>query len=225
MSSTLRALSALLAYPTEELREAIADIGTVLVDDGLVSARERADLWPLLAELRNDDLYELQERYVELFDRSRSLTLNLFEHVHGESRDRGQAMVDLAALYEQGGLTMTANELPDYLPLLLEYASTRPASEARQLLADIAPIVAALRERLVGRGSTYAGVFGALLALSGSANAEPVELAEPVDIDTDWAEDPVAFGPEAAPGCSSDRTMSRIRAARRDPRIEETNHV
>lgn len=225
MSNTLRALSALLAYPTEELREAIADIGTVLVDEGQVSACERADLWPLLAELRNDDLYELQERYVELFDRSRSLTLNLFEHVHGESRDRGQAMVDLAALYEQGGLTMTANELPDYLPLLLEYASTRPFSEARQLLTDVAPIVAALRERLVARGSTYAGVFGALLTLSGSANAEPVELAEPVDIDADWAEDPVAFGPEAAPGCSADRTMSRIRAARRDPRTEETNHA
>ena len=225
MSNTLRALSALLAYPTEDLRAAIADIGTVLVDDGLVSARERADLWPLLAELRNDDLYELQERYVELFDRSRSLTLNLFEHVHGESRDRGQAMVDLAALYERGGLTMTANELPDYLPLLLEYASTRPAGEARQLLADVAPIVAALRERLVGRGSAYAGVFGALLALSGCANAEPVELAEPTDIDADWAEDPVAFGPEAAPGCSSDRTISRIRAARRDARAEETNHV
>lgn len=225
MSNTLRALSALLAYPTEDLRAAIADIGAVLVDEGRVSARERADLWPLLDELRNADLYDLQERYVELFDRSRSLTLNLFEHVHGESRDRGQAMVDLAALYERGGLTMTANELPDYLPLLLEYASTRPIGEARQLLADIAPIVAALRERLVGRGSAYAGVFGALLALSGSANAEPLELAEPTDIDADWAEDPVAFGPEAASGCSSDRTMSRIRAARRDARSEETNHV
>ena len=225
MSNTLRALSALLAYPSEGLREAIADIGSVLVDDGLVSARERADLWPLLAELRNDDLYDLEERYVELFDRSRSLTLNLFEHVHGESRDRGQAMVDLAALYERGGLTMAASELPDYLPLLLEYASTRPIGEARQLLTDIAPIVAALRERLIERGSAYSGVFGALLALSGSTSAEPLELAEPKDLDADWAEDPVAFGPEAAPSCSSDRTMSRIRAARRNPRTEETNHV
>ena len=225
MSNSFRALSALLAYPTEELREAIADIGSILVDDGLVGARERADLWPLLAELRNDDLYELQERYVGLFDRSRTLTLNLFEHVHGESRDRGQAMVDLAALYERGGLTMTASELPDYLPLLLEYASTRPLAEARQLLADIAPIVAALRERLSERRSTYAGVFAALLAIAGNAGAEPAELAEPADIDADWAEDPVAFGPEAAPGCSSDRTISRIRAARRDARGEETNHV
>ena len=109
MSNTLRALSALLAYPTEDLRAAIADIGTVLVDDGLVSARERADLWPLLAELRNEDLYELQERYVELFDRSRSLTLNLFEHVHGESRDRFQAMMELAPLYARFPLTMPSN--------------------------------------------------------------------------------------------------------------------
>ena len=114
---------------------------------------------------------------------------------------------------------------PDYLPLLLEYASTRPLAEARQLLADIAPIVAALRERLSERRSTYAGVFAALLAIAGNAGAEPAELAAPADIDADWAEDPVAFGPEAAPGCSSDRTISRIRAARRDARGEETNHV
>ena len=175
----------------------------------------------------NDDLYDLQERYVDLFDRSRTLTLNLFEHVHGESRDRGQAMVDLAALYERGGLTMTASELPDYLPLLLEYACRRvPSAEARQLLVDIAPIAAALRERLSDRGSTYARRFRRIARpVAGSTNAEPAELAEPMDIDVDWAEDPVAFGPDAAPGCSSDRTMSRIRAARRDPRTEETNHV
>ena len=225
MAQTFKALSALLCYPGDSLKAAAGEMRAALAADGILADGARRALDGLITELDGDDLLDLQERYVLLFDRSRSLTLNLFEHVHGESRDRGQAMVDLAALYERGGLTMTANELPDYLPLLLEYASTRPVGEARQLLADIAPIVAALRERLISRGSAYAGVFGALLALSGSANAEPVELAEPKDIDADWAEDQVAFGPEAAPGCSSDRTMSRIRAARRDARSEETNHV
>ena len=80
----------------------------------------------LLAELQTLDLYDLQERYVDLFDKTRRHSLHLFEHIHGESRDRGQAMVDLVAHYERGGLDVTANELPDYLPLFLEFLSTRP---------------------------------------------------------------------------------------------------
>lgn len=225
MHKALKAISLLLSYPTEELIAGAPELKTALDADDAISREVRLLLGRLIDDLAGQDLYDAQERYVYLFDRSRSLSLNLFEHVHGESRDRGQAMVDLAALYERGGLTMAASELPDYLPLLLEYASTRPIGEARQLLTDIAPIVAALRERLIERGSAYSGVFGALLALSGSTSAEPLELAEPKDLDADWAEDPVAFGPEAAPSCSSDRTMSRIRAARRNPRTEETNHV
>lgn len=88
----------------------------------------------MIEELASQDLYELQARYVDLFDRSRALSLHLFEHVHGESRDRGQAMVDLKALYESHGLEITASELPDFLPLFLEYLSLRPLEEAKALL-------------------------------------------------------------------------------------------
>jgi nitrate reductase delta subunit len=218
MAVTFKALSALLAYPTAELQAAMSDIGALIIDEGLVGPRERADLWELIADIKTGDLYDLQERYVELFDKTRRLSLNLFEHVHGESRDRGQAMVDLIALYEQGGLTMDASELPDYLPLLLEYLSTRPLPEARQLLVDMAPIIAAIGERLSEREEPYAAVFAALVALSGVKAAEPIELSEPASIDADWTEEQVLFGAGDAAGCSSDRALTRIRAARRDAR-------
>ena len=120
----------------------------------------------LLKELAAGDLYDLQERYVLLFDRTRSLSLHLFEHVHGESRDRGQAMVDLKAQYEKAGLEQDSTELPDFLPLFLEYASTLPATEARDALAQPAHIFAAMAERLRKRRSAYEAVFRALVALS-----------------------------------------------------------
>ena len=114
-------------------------------DPRRVSASE---LQTLIDELASGDLYDLQERYVLLFDRTRSLSLHLFEHVHGESRDRGQAMIDLKAHYEQAGLAMSAAELPDFLPLFLEYLATRPLKEACEPLGQPAHIFAALAERL-----------------------------------------------------------------------------
>ena len=126
VSLTFKALSALLIYPTEELVAAVPEIAAAIASDRVIGTPARRALDTLLVELATHDLYELQERYVELFDKTRKLSLHLFEHVHGESRDRGQAMVDLAMLYEKGGLLPTHNELPDYLPLFLEYLATRP---------------------------------------------------------------------------------------------------
>ena len=117
---SLRALAALLTYPTAELVAAAAEIRDVLDSEAVVPRAARAALHRLIDDLAAGDLYDLQERYGLLFDRTRSLSLHLFEHVHGESRDRGQAMVDLLKLYEENGYTPTARELPDYLPLFLE---------------------------------------------------------------------------------------------------------
>ena len=117
--------------------------------EGLLRRRgARAALTRLIAEIAAGDLYDLQERYVPAVRPQRTLSLHLFEHVHGESRDRGQAMVDLKALYEAAGLEIAANELPDYVPLFLEFLSTRPLAEARELLGQPAHILAALAERL-----------------------------------------------------------------------------
>ncbi|QRG09849.1 nitrate reductase molybdenum cofactor assembly chaperone [Xanthobacter dioxanivorans] len=224
---TFRALSALLAYPSEDLVAAAPAIADVLALEGLVGEPARAGLAPLLEELAQDDLFALQESYVGLFDRTRRLSLHLFEHVHGESRDRGQAMVDLAGIYEKGGLVLVANELPDYLPLFLEFLSTRPLAEARGLIADIVHILASLEERLAARGSAYAAVFAALrtLATDGvvAAPASAPAKEEPVDdlaaLDAAWEETAVTFGPgEGMGACSVDRFRTQLRAAQRDAR-------
>lgn len=224
-AKTLRALSALLTYPGEHLQAAANEIGGVIRAEELVNADVLRALDLLLDEIRTLDLFDLQERYVDLFDKTRRLSLHLFEHVHGESRDRGQAMVDLAALYEKGGLTLDANELPDYLPLFLEYLSTRPIEEAGDLLTNALHVLATLEERLASRESGYAAVFAALRSIAGdrSASAPGTPAEDGGDdlaaIDAAWEETAVVFGPgDAMEGCSTDRLRIQVRAGRRDVR-------
>ena len=224
MNRTLKALSALLTYPTEELREAAGDIGLVLAQDKHLPAHVRPQLSKLTTELATGDLYDLQERYVLLFDRTRSLSLHLFEHVHGESRDRGQAMIDLKAQYEAAGLTPNASELPDFLPLFLEYLATQPLKEACQTLGQPAHIFAALAERLRKRQSAYESVFRALIALAAAKPKEDevsalLQLPDPdatdlAALDAAWEDEPVNFGPGAGDGCK-DGLIARVRGAMR----------
>lgn len=207
MAVTYKVLSALLSYPTEDLQAAAGSFMQILEEEGLLPEVDRQALGRLIRQVAGEDLYELQERYVQLFDRTRSLSLHLFEHVHGESRDRGQAMVDLTDLYETHGLEITANELPDHLPLFLEFLSTLPEAEAREHLSQPLHIIAALRERLIKRKSVYAAVFRVLETLAREtpdAAALSAVLAEPEDdpddldaIDAEWEEAAVIFGPGA----------------------------
>jgi nitrate reductase delta subunit len=224
MNKTLKALSALLTYPTVELQQAATEIGTVLDAEQHIPRRIRDQLRKLLTDLATGDLYDLQERYVLLFDRTRSLSLHLFEHVHGESRDRGQAMIDLKAQYEQAGLAMSAAELPDFVPLFLEYLSMQPLSEACKTLAQPAHIFAALAERLRKRSSPYEAVFRALVVLA-DAKPKDDEVAallrtpdpEPTDLaalDAAWEDEPVNFGPGASDSCK-DGLIARVRGALR----------
>lgn len=225
---TFKVLSALLTYPTEELKAAADELRSVLRDEGLVKGNALQRVEALIQEIKERDLYDLQERYTLLFDRTRSLSLHLFEHVHGESRDRGQAMVDLAQHYEQHGFQISARELPDYLPLFLEFLSVVPVAEAKNLLADPIDIIAALDERLRKRRSSYRAVFQALRAITrGKIDATRLAelVAEPdvqpddfAALDKEWEEEAVRFGPEAATGgaCGRTRLATRIRAAMRD---------
>mgnify|MGYP001246851889 CR=1 FL=1 len=187
---TLKALSLLLTYPEADLQAAIPALRDLLRSEGLLGPQRIAALEPLLASLAKEDIYDLQETYVLLFDRSRTLSLNLFEHIHGESRDRGGAMVDLLETYRAGGFDLSGTELPDHLPVLLEYLSTRPLGEAQAILADAGHILVALAERLTRRQSAYAGVLEALVALAevrvDSAEATAL-LTEPDDDPQDLA--------------------------------------
>lgn len=227
MIVTLKALSALLTYPCAELQAAAPEIGPALAREGLLPPSARKSLEPLLGELAAWDLMDLQERFVLLFDRSRTLSLNLFEHVHGESRERGQAMVDLLGMYRAGGFEPAGPELPDHLPILLEFLSLRPLPEARETLADAAHVLAALAERLDRRGAPYAGVLRAVAALAAApAPAELVaELAaapddDPEDLaalDAVWEETQVAFGPDPDAGCPAGRDILARMAAPLSP--------
>jgi nitrate reductase delta subunit len=222
MARTYRALAALIAYPTEALQAATGEIAAVLAEEGLLPAPQRAAIDGLLAELAGRDIYDLQERYFALFDRSRTLSLHLFEHVHGESRDRGQAMADLIELYRGHGFEPTASELPDFLPLFLEFLSLLPGDEAQALLAEPAGILQALAERLVTRKSAYAAVFAALATLANAPAIDgPDTSAEDPDdlvaLDAAWEEAAVHFGPgEQIDSCGTDRLRTRLRAATRD---------
>lgn len=217
MDRTLKALSLVLSYPTTELQGAMSEIGGVLAADSRLTAAARRALRPLVDALGQSDIYDLEESYVVLFDRSRTLSLNLFEHVHGESRDRGSAMVSLVETYRSGGFEPATSELPDHLPVLLEFLATCPADEAKDTLADAAHIFEALVERLNRRESHYASVFAALIQLSGAkvnSNAVAELLEQPEDDPTDlealdqvWEESEVVFGPDPNSGCPQVRDM------------------
>ena len=196
MAHTLRALAWLLRYPDAELRAAAAQIGAALHDEGALAAGRLAELDALVRRLAAAPGLRVEAEYVELFDRGRRTALHLFEHVHGDSRDRGPAMVDLAQTYDRAGLQLVPGELPDYLPVVLEFASTQPPAQAREFLRETAHIVQAIFSALLERQSPYASVLAAVLDLAGE-RAQKVEVAAEPAIDDSWAE-PEAFG-----GCTS----------------------
>ncbi|MBT4567159.1 MAG: nitrate reductase molybdenum cofactor assembly chaperone [Marinovum sp.] len=214
---TLKALSLILSYPTHELQKAMPEIGAVLASDTRLTAAARRALRPLVESLAERDIYDLEEEFVMLFDRSRTLSLNLFEHVHGESRDRGSAMVSLVETYRSAGFDPATSELPDHLPVLLEFLATRPPAETQEILADAAHIFEALNARLARRESSYDAVFKGLVQLAGTkANSDAVAeiLAKPDDdpsdlkaLDEVWEESEVIFGPDPNAGCPQVRDM------------------
>ncbi|MFT3728196.1 MAG: nitrate reductase molybdenum cofactor assembly chaperone [Terricaulis sp.] len=216
MLATYRTLSLLLRYPTPDVGE-VAPAGVAALEHerllpGVIVQR----LKRLAGDLASTDVYDAQARYVDLFDRTRSLSLSLYEHVHGESRDRGQAMVELLKLYSSHGLELTAKELPDHLPVFLEFLATRPQEEAAALLGQAAHVLEALRERLKKRDAVYAYAFDALVYLAQEGRDEDAVkalLREPDDdpnnleaLDKAWAEEQVTFGPDKV-GCPKAAAM------------------
>ena len=203
-SYSLRALAHLVGYPGAELRAALPDLREAFYGDHALSASRLQGLETLIESIAQRDPLEVEADYVELFDRGRATSLHLFEHVHGDSRDRGPAMIDLIKTYEQGGLYLNAgldgsdaqNELPDYLPIVLEFISTLPREQMVGFVGEIAHILNALYAALLKRRSWYAHVPAAVLELGEQAIA-PTEVPEDEALDAAWAE-PDAFG-----GCNS----------------------
>ena len=222
-SQLLKLSALLLDYPRIELREESLALHA-LIRTGDLSERQRDGLAALLNELCQGDILDVQARYDGLFERGRSVSLLLFEHVHGESRDRGQAMVDLMDRYTQAGLVIDVNELPDYLPLYLEFLALQDAESARAGLAEVAHILALIALRLEERGSSYAAVFNSLLELSGEQpdlgalkrdREQEVRDDSLEALDKAWEETPVSFT-EPAVGCPS-TSARRVSTAAEQP--------
>ena len=167
MTITYKALSALLAYPSADLIAALPDIAAIIERERRLGRPQKEALRALVQGLATSDLLDLQEAYVALFDRGRATSLHLFEHVHGDSRERGQAMVDLKEIYARNGFALAGSELPDFLPAVLEYLSQRPEAEAKDMLGDCAHILRAVGEALQDRASDYSAIFAATLAMVG----------------------------------------------------------
>jgi len=187
--SLYRILSALLCYPEQDLLDALPEFPAALAGEPLAADM----LTPLTDYLASASLIELQENYVATFDRNRSHSLHLFEHVHGESRDRGQAMVDLLQTYQQHGYEPAAAELPDHVPLFLEFLGVIEPALAQSLLDDAIHVLAAIGARLARDGSVYAVVFGVLRE---RATVTPREQTAPPVRDMDEAMETFGAGPD-----------------------------
>jgi len=193
---TLRVLSALLGYPDGQLRAALPELGDALGPDCGLSRQRLRELDALMRALSTSDPFDTEARYVDTFDRGRATSLHLFEHVHGDSRERGPALVDLQQTYERAGLKLEGKELPDHLPVVLEFASTQPDKVAREFLGEMAHILTAIFSALLERGSPYASVIAAVLELAGH-RVQAVPVPQDAALDDAWAE------PPAFDGCSS----------------------
>ncbi|MBK7251850.1 MAG: nitrate reductase molybdenum cofactor assembly chaperone [Gammaproteobacteria bacterium] len=203
--SLVRLVGVLLDYPQDELWEHGGELLGAADDPALPAAR-RGDLVRFVRELLGTDPLEAQDRWLSLFDRGRAMSLLLFEHIHGESRDRGQAMVDLMETYRRNGFELAARELPDYLPLVLEYLGQRPQEEARDWLQHVSHIVGLLAARAAERNSPYAVLLEILVEYAGGrtdldalrrrASEEPRDDTPEV-MDRLWEDEAVRFGNEA----------------------------
>jgi nitrate reductase delta subunit len=202
---TYRLLASLLEYPDAPLLDALNELRAIVRSERAFGNEARGKLERFLDYIGSRDLLALQENYVALFDRGRATSLHLFEHVHGESRDRGQAMIDLVQTYEKHGMLLQPGQLPDYLPVFLEYLSILEANEARALLGETVAILQSITAELSRRNSHYAYVIGALLPLAGAGGADTPDAAHDDDagkphdkdhlqaLDAVWADEPVQF--------------------------------
>lgn len=221
---SFKALGALLDYPTAELQAAAGEVEQALREERAIPPAELDEVSAFIDRLRRADIMDLQEQWVGLFDRSKRVALHLYEHSHGESRDRGQAMVNLALTYRMNGFELAASEMPDYLPLFLEFLSQVPEEPARRYLGQAIDIIEALRVRLEERDSPHAALLAALVPLASAAAdeaeveailaGEPPEPKDLDELDREWAEEPVDFtAGSALKDCTYSGNITRDRAA------------
>ncbi len=206
MIKTYKILSLLLSYPSRELQEFLSGAEKGLREEGLLPEDRISGVAEFCKYFVNADLTDWQAEYVQLFDYSRSVSLHFFEHVKGDSKDRGQAMVNLMEFYKENGMHLTARELPDYIPVFLEFLSTLSVSKSAELLGETVNIVDRINVALSERENPYRHLFQAIISLSAKEPNEAVTRKmikdeKPLDLDAEYEEEPVTFG--GGEGCTS----------------------
>ena len=225
-----KVISALMDYPQEGVGSHQEELKNIILSETSLSEECRTNMVEFLNTQCAMDLLDWQSDYDALFERGRNLSLLLFEHVHGESRDRGQAMVDLIAQYKEAELALDKNELPDYIPLFLEFLSTQDRENAKAWLMDVSHILAILATRLEERESGYASLFNALLEMS-QAQVDMEEIRDTVAkeerddtneaIDKVWEDEAITFGGSATDGGSCPSSSTDGKPTAKQSRIDE----
>lgn len=220
---TFRVLSALLNYPSPELKAATAQAEHILRSEGILGGAQLESVCAFIQQIQRMPQLDAESSYIDAFDRGRSTSLYLFEHIHGESRDRGQAMVHLLARYRMHGLDLSCKELPDFLPLFLEFLSTCRATESRNYLSEVIDIIRLLGRRLRQRGAPHAAVLEAIASLANEGQqARSLDEGEaqrddvPAALDAAWEEAPVTF--DDATLNAAQGQMDSFSQARRAPK-------
>ncbi len=212
---SLRALAMMLGYPDTTLREMLPKLLEAIDTECAIPTGRRLEIRALANEILHLDPMDAEARYVETFDRGRATSLHMFEHIHGDSRDRGPAMVDLAQTYEKSGLLMGPNELPDHLCVVLEFASTQPPKLASSFLGEMEHILSAIFSALLKRSSPYATLVAAVLELAGQ-KVQAVPVLPDEAMDEAWIE-PMAFDGCSTKGQSKPGSPQPIHFVRKAP--------
>ena len=199
MLKTYKILSLLLSYPSNELQKFLVEVGAELKSEKLLCSEKIGEIEKFTDHFSKMDLTDWQADYVQLFDYSRSASLHLFEHIKGDSKDRGQAMVDMLDFYKENGMQLSANELPDYIPVFLEFLSTLKIEKAAELLAEPVHIIQRIFMALEEKKNPYRYVFSAIVSLSGrqpdeNATKAVIQNEKPLDLDAEYEDEPVEFG-------------------------------
>ncbi len=199
MIKTYKILSLCLSYPNADLQLFLSKVKNELQKEVLLNEENIEGMTKFVNYFKNMDLTDWQAQYVQLFDNSRSASLHLFEHIKSDSKDRGQAMVDLMEYYKEGGLELSANELPDYLPVFLEFLSTQEIQKAAELLSEPIHIIARINKALSEKQNPYSYIFSAIVSLSSQQPNEKetaviISNEKPLDLDAEYDEAPVEFG-------------------------------
>lgn len=207
MIKTYKVLSLLLSYPNDELQEFLLHVEKELREESLLREDQLRGLAEFCKRFGQLDLTDWQEEYVQLFDYSRSVSLHIFEHIKGDSRDRGQAMVNLMEFYKENGMHLNTRELPDYIPAFLEFLSSLPLEKSAGLLGETVHVMDRINEALSESGNLYSSIFQSIISLSArqpdkTITREMIKNEKPLDLDAEYEEEPVTFGGEA---CKTDR--------------------